>query len=324
LGLDAGSRHQLLEHAELSHTSRVKARQAARSSREPDIIVPELLNLHAAANREVNPALASQLFTGAYRKAKQVIETLPPRDHPLEFAQVCLVLNDMEAVLDRHVDGIYHARLAGQWAKAAGTKGSTLMGKDAGDLWGNARFAEAVSSHNLGLEKEARVLSSLVFTQRIKTWSAEAALALLKYTALAQRTSLRQVDTLSDQYREAVERFGSGTDPATTRLAFSEAKLRAYLACAPTKASLRKADAALEQCLSATAPGASEEHRVLAFIHQTGALRAVIFLNTYSHLLKARGDALRADTVRAEAESRAGRAGLAHQLVRIRGGIPFT
>jgi hypothetical protein len=324
LHLDVRSRHQLLEHADLSDTSHVKAREAACSYREIEVILPELLTLHAAANRELNPALASQLFTGAYGIAKQFIETLPPCEHPLEFAQVSLVLNDLEAVLDLNVEGIYHARLAAHWAKAAGTKGSNLLGKDADDLWGNALFAEAVSTHNLGLEKEARFLSSEVFTKRINMWSGEAALALLKYTAFAQRTSLRQVDMLSDQYREAVETFGSGTDQTTTRLAFSEAKLRAYLACPPTKASLMKAESALEQCLSETATGESEENRVFARISQIGVLSSVIFLNTYSQLLRARGDAIRAEKVRAEAESRANRAGLAHQLARIRAGSPFT
>ena len=42
--------------------------------------------------------------------AQQLMASLPRRDYPLEFAQVCLVLNDLEAVLDRNSDGIYHAR----------------------------------------------------------------------------------------------------------------------------------------------------------------------------------------------------------------------
>jgi hypothetical protein len=151
-------------------------------------------------------------------------------------------------------------------------------------------------------------------------WSGEAALHLLKCTAFAPRTSLRHVDTLSDRYLESVEKVGSKNDPATTRLAFSEAKLRAYLGCASTKAGLKKAEAELEQCLSATAPHASEESRVLTYISQTSALRAVIFLNTYSHLLEARGDAMQAQKVRTEAESRAHKAGLAHQLARISAG----
>jgi hypothetical protein len=235
-----------------------------------------------------------------------------------------LMGTDLEAVLDLNVDGIYHARLAGHWAKAAGSKGSNLLGKDADDLSANALFAQAVSSHNLGLNKEARFLSSTVLAKRINTWSGEAALALLKYTAFAQRMSLREVDKLSDQYLEAVETFGSGTDQTTTRLAFSEAKLRAYLACAPIKSSLRKADTALEQCLSETAPGESEENRVFARISQMGVLRSVIFLNTYSQLLRARGDSIRAEKVRTEAESRANRASLTHQLAWIRAGSLAT
>lgn len=326
LGLDVRSRDQLLEHASLSHESHIKASiamEGALSQLELDAILPELLKLHAAANHESNPALASTLFTRSYGLAKQFVKRVPPRAYPLEFAQVCLVLNDLEAVLDRNVDGIYHARLAQHWAKAAGVKESNLLGKDADDLWGNALVAEAVSTHNLGLNKEAHVLSEKAFTERINTWSGEAALHLLRYTAFAQRTSLQAVDRLSDQYFEAVEKFGSGTDSSTSRLALSEAKLRAYLACQPrAKASLKKADRELEQCLSETASHASEECRVFKYISQTGALRSVIFLNTYGQLLKARGDAIRAEKIRAETESRAKRAGLTHQLVRIRAGSP--
>jgi hypothetical protein len=233
------------------------------------------------------------------------------------------VLNDLEAVLDRNVEGIYHARLARDWAIGGGTKASQLLGKDADELWGNALVAEAVSFHNLGLDGKARVmLSRAVFTERSNPWAGEAALHRLKYTALAQKTSLRHVDTLADQYRETIVQVGSKTDPATTRLAFAEAKLRAYLACASTKASLKKAETELEQCLADTAPNVSEESRVLQYISQTGALRAVIFLNTYVQLLQARGDAKHAEKMRAEAESRAKRAGLAHQLARMRRGSP--
>lgn len=327
LGLDGGSRDQLLEHADLSHESHVRAStaiKAALSRRELDVILPDLLKLHTAAGGELNPSLASNLSTTAYCMAKQLMKSLPPRDYPLEFAQVCLVLNDLEAVLDRNVDGIYHARLAQHWATVGGTKESSLLGKDADHLWGNALFAEAVSSHNLGLDGAARLLSFKVFTKRINTWSCEAALNLLKYPAFAQRTSLRKVDELSDQYLEAVEKSGSRINQATTRLSFLEAKLRAYLGCKPTKASLKKADTELEQCLSATAPGESEESCVLALISQLGVLRSVIFLNTYSQLLKARGDFFRAEKIRAEAESRAIRAGLAHQFAWIRAGRPFT
>ena len=328
LCLEVKERFQLLEHATLSHQSHVKARsmiKEAISHRELDMLLPELLTLHATANRESDPAVASHLYTRSYHIAKQLLESLPPRDYPLEFAQICLVLNDLEAVLDQNVDGIYHARLARDWATRGGAKESKLLNKEADDLRGNALVAEAVSLHNLALDGKARlILSYRIFTEMSNAWSGEAALHLLKYTAFAQRTSLRQVDKLSDQYLEAVEKLGSKTDPATTRLAFSEAKLRAYLACAPSKASLRKADAALEQCLLDTALGESEESRVLARISQIGALRSVIFLNAYSQLLKARGYSLRAEKIRAAAESRANRAGLAHQLARIRAGSPFA
>jgi hypothetical protein len=297
--------------------------EEALSHLELDVILLVLLKLHEAANHELNPTFASTLFTRSYYLAKQFVKRVPARDYPLEFSQVCLVLNDLEAVLDRNVDGIYHARLAQHWAKAAGTNGSMLLGKDADDLWGNALVAEAVSTHNLGLNKEAHVLSEKAFTERINTWSGEAALHLLRYAAFAHRTSLRTVDQLSDQYHEAVEQFGSGTDPSTSRLALSEAKLRAYLACQPrAKASLKKADRELEQCLAETAPNASEESRVLQYISQTGALRSVIFLNTYGQLLQARGDSIRAEKIRVETESRAKQAGLAHQLSRIRAGNP--
>jgi transcriptional regulator with XRE-family HTH domain len=114
LGLDARSRDRLLEHAHLSHESHVKAcieMEAVLSRRELDMSLPELLKLHAAAGRELNPALASNLYTRSYCMAKQLVESVPPRDYPLEFAQVCLVLNDLEAVLDHNVDGIYSVKI---------------------------------------------------------------------------------------------------------------------------------------------------------------------------------------------------------------------
>jgi hypothetical protein len=326
LGLDANERDQLLEHATLSHISRAKtdtAMQEALRHHELDVLVSELCTLHAAANHASNPAIASDLYTSAYTMARQLMASLPRRDYPLEFAQVCLVLNDLEAVLNRNSDGTYHARLATDWTAGNGAKASQLLGKDADELWGNARVAEAVSLHNLGLDgKACAILSLPVFTKRSNPWAGEAALHLLKYIAFAQRTSLRQVEKLADHYQETVVLLGSRTDPATTRLAFSEAKLRAYLACATTKASVKKAEAELEQCLAETAPNASEERRVLQYISQTGALRAVIFLNTYGQLLQARGDAHQAEKMRAQAESRAKRAGLAHQLARMRTGSP--
>ncbi len=286
------------------------------------MILPTLLKLHAAANRQSNPWLASDLFMRSYHVAGQLINCVPPRDYPLEFAQVCLVLNDLEAVLDRNVDGVYHARQARHWARAGGRRRSNLLGKDADDLWGNALVAEAVSTHNLGLDSEAFSLSSVAFTEAINTWSCEAALHLLKYAPFAQRTSLRKVDELSDQYLESIERFGSGTDKSTTRLSFSEAKLRAYIACGSAKTSLEMATIELEQCLSDTDPDEPEESRVFELISQIGVLRAVIFLNTYGQLLKARGDSFRAEKVRAEAESMANRGGLTHQLARIHARSP--
>jgi tetratricopeptide (TPR) repeat protein len=327
LGLDDSSRAQLLNHAELSHESHVKEcseMEAALSGHELNVILPDLMKLHAAAGRELNPSLASNLFMRAYCMAKQVMKSLPPRDYPLEFAQVCLVLNDLEAVLDRNVDGVYHARLAQHWARVGGKKESSLLGKGTDQLWENALFAETVSTHNLGLDGEARLLSSVVFTARINIWSCEAALNRLKYTPFAQRTSLRQVDKLLDQYLEAVEKFGSRINQAPTRLSFLHAKLQAYLACYRTKASLKKAEAEFEQCLSESAPGKSEESSVFAFISQIGVLRSVIFLNTYGQLLKARGDLFRAEKIRAKAESRANRSGLVHQLAWIRAGHPFA
>jgi hypothetical protein len=227
-------------------------------------------------------------------------------------------------VLDRNVDGIYHAQLARHWATVGSTKESSLLRKDADDLWGNALFAEAVSSHNLGLYGKARGLSFEVLTKKINTWSCEAALNLIKYTPFAQRTSLRQVDRLSDQYLGAVEKFGSGINQATTRLSFLEAKLQAYLACSPTRTNQKKADTELERCLSVIAPAESEESRVFTLISRVGVLRSVIFLNTYSQLLRARRDFIRAERIRVEAESRAKRAGLYHQLAWIRAGSPFT
>jgi hypothetical protein len=326
LGLDANERDQLLEHAELSHTSQTKAHNAmqeALAHHELDVLLPALLTLHASANHASNPAVASDLYTSAYTMTKQLMASLPRHDYPLEFAQVCLVLNDLEAVLNRNVEGIYHARLATDWAIGGGTQESTLLGKDADDLWGNALVAEAVSLHNLGLDGKARVILSLpVFTKRSNPWAGEAALHLLKCIAFAQKTSLRQVDKLVDHHQETLVQLGSKTDPATTRLAFAEAKLRAYLACASTKTSLKKAEAELEQCLAETAPSASEASRVFAFIRQTGALRSVIFLNTYGQLLQARGDSKQAEKIQREAESRAKRAGLAHQLARMRTGSP--
>jgi hypothetical protein len=324
LGFDANERYQLLEHAELSHTSQTKTHnvmQEALAHHELDALLPALLTLHASATRASNLTVASHLYTSAYTMAKHLMESLPRHEYPLECAQLCLVLNDLEAVLNRNVEGIYHARLATDWAAGSGVKASTLLGKDADDLWGNALVAEAVSFHNLGLDGKARViLSRSVFTERSNPWAGEAALNLLKYIAFAQKTSLKHVDKLADHYQETLVQVGSKTDPATTRLAFAEAKLRAYLACASTKAKLKKAEAELEQCLTNTAPNASEESRVLQYISQTGALRAVIFLNTYGQLLKARGDAKQAAKMRAEAESRAKRAGLAHQLARMRSG----
>lgn len=213
----------------------------------------------------------------------------------------------------------YHAKLAQHWARIGGKKKSSLLDKNAEDLWVNALFAEAVSSHNLGLDKKACCIFYLVLAKRINIWSCEAALNLLKCTPLAQRTSIRQVDELLEKYLEAVDKFSSGINQAPTRLSFLEAKLRAYLACNPTKASLKKADKELEQFLLEVALGESEEDRVFVIISQIGVLRSVIFLNTYSQLLKMRGDIIRAKKVRAEAESRANRSGLAHQLGWIRG-----
>jgi ATP/maltotriose-dependent transcriptional regulator MalT len=138
----------------------------------------------------------------------------------------------------------------------------------------------------------------------------------------ADKHSIYTMDKLSDQYRETVVQLGSKTDPATTSIAFAEAKLRAYIACAATKASLKKAEAELEQCLAETAPHASEASRVFQYISQTGALRSIIFLKTYGQLLQARGDAKQAEKIWAQAESRAKRAGLAHQLARMRTGGP--
>jgi hypothetical protein len=204
LGLDANERDQLLEHAELSHTSQTKAHNAmqeALAHHELDVLLPALLTLHASANRASNPAAASHLYTSAYTMAKHLMESLPRHDYPLECAQVCLVLNDLEAVLNRNVEGIYHARLATDWAIGGGTKESQLLGKDTDDLWGNALVAEAVSLHNLGLDGKARViLSRSVFTERSNPWAGEAALNLLKYIAFAQKTSLKHVDKLADRY----------------------------------------------------------------------------------------------------------------------------
>jgi hypothetical protein len=324
LGLDANERGQLLEHADLSHKSSAEvdtAIEEAISHHELDVLLPVLLTFHASANCESNPAVASNLYMRSHNIAQQLMKSLPRRDYPLEFAQVCLVLNDLEAVLNRNSIGIYYARLAQDWAASGGTKESKLLGKDADELRGNALIAEAVSLRNLGLDGKARVILSLpVFTEMDNPWSGEAALHLLKCTAFAHRTSLRQVDELADNYLQVIEKLGSKTDPATTSLAFSEAKLRAYLACAPTKARLKKAEAELEQCLSRTDSNESEESRVFKYISQTSALRSVIFLNTYSHLLKVRGDSIQAEKVQIQAESRANKAGLAHQLARISAG----
>ena len=325
LRLDTRSRDQLLDHARLSHESHIKACLAIKSmSPEPDVSLPELLNVYAAANQEPDPILSSVLRAMSHRFAEQLFKCLPPRVYPLEFAQVCLVLNDLEAVLNNNVDGIYYARLAQNWmALLPGTKESQLLVKDAHVLLANALIAEAVSTHNLGLDKKAHILSRRILARRMNNiWSGEAALNMRKCTSIAGRTSASQVDALVDQYLEVVCKVGSSMDAETSSFAFFEAKLRAYISCSPTKRSVKKAAIELERCLSQIEFDGSEEERVLAFVNKLNTpgrhLRSVIFLNTYSRFLEMRGDHLRAERVRGEAESRAERAGLAHQLARMR------
>ena len=83
LGFDANERYQLLEHAELSHTSQTKTHnvmQEALAHHELDALLPALLTLHASANRASNPAVASHLYTSAYAMAKHLMERLPRHD----------------------------------------------------------------------------------------------------------------------------------------------------------------------------------------------------------------------------------------------------
>jgi transcriptional regulator with XRE-family HTH domain len=158
LPIDPEQRRALMEHMLLASERRMQLRKVCCSDlpgRPVDEYLEELRQAHHEAGYTRDPKQAKDQYRAVSEASRELLKQLNPAAYPLDVVEVCFLLHDVESVLNRHSDALYHAKLARD----------TLDNLDEADYDRdregfdryqiNAIRAEAVAYHNLKLAHQA-------------------------------------------------------------------------------------------------------------------------------------------------------------------------
>src|SRR5688572_10768545 len=130
-------------------------------------LLGEIGQAHVEATHAVDPTEAKRKYRVLRHACKRVLERIDPdparvdsddldfNANPLEFAQVCLFVHDVQCVFNRADDALVHAKYARGVMDACDPTRFRKRGEYFGHLRVNAVVAECLAYRNLGLHREA-------------------------------------------------------------------------------------------------------------------------------------------------------------------------
>lgn len=158
LPLPRERRQDLLDHMLFASERRLAAARALGyelTYRPPSDLVVELRRMRDAATYAPDPAHAKPLYLAVRDASATALHVLDARRHPLAFVELCLLMYDVQCVLHRPEDALYHGKLARTAMDQIQQNGRHSGSDRLAELSINVIRAEAVAFHNLGLSREA-------------------------------------------------------------------------------------------------------------------------------------------------------------------------
>jgi hypothetical protein len=313
LSLADDQRDDLLEQMHLASERRLRAWRALHmlvAESPPEETLERLRAAHWAATYTTDPAQAQKQYQILRDAATVLLQQDGMRQRPLTVVETCLILHDVESVLDRPGAALSHARFA-----------RAIMGRlDPGDYRRRDRFAhfrvntlyaEVVTLNNLGLASQAEERSAEAEAAMSASgtaaefWAPHILRGKLAAMSGRARFSLYQVRELADQVRALCDRRG---DPLDRQVALHAdiALARAYVGYGG-RLNLQKADDLLR----------SDVEHIDRF-HDLTLLRRVSLLRTFALICRARGRLDEWEQYVRQALALAEAAGLEHQIHAIR------
>ncbi len=210
-------------------------------------IVGDLGRAHVEATHTADPRLAKHNYRVISHACKLILERIDPDPervgsadpdfdaNPLEFVQVCLFLHDVQCVLNRADDALFHAKVAAQIMEACDRDKFSTRIDYFDHLKVNTLVAESLAYRNLKLLKQADEASRKAeeLIQELGSTSAEFWLPhvymhRLKAVIQRSRFTLGDVDGLLMQIDKAYGRRPYDFQPRWQEQ-LAEARARGYL-----------------------------------------------------------------------------------------------
>ena len=264
-----------------SRASAACARSAPPGTRSLSIPIGEALERLRAAHWAATYAAAPEEARAQYRLLHDLATALlrqeELRRQPLVLVETCLLLHDVESVLDRPSDALYHARLAGAVVRGLDPRDYRRSRVRFDHLAVNVPYAEAVTLTALGMPRQA--VERLEAAQAAASERTTAATFWLPHlyrrrlTALGgqARFSVYQAEEWADRARAACERRNDPLDPQVNLL-IDASLARIYLRYG-SRLSLRKASRLLR-------PGVE----ALQHVPYLGPVRRLTVLTTFAQI----------------------------------------
>lgn len=285
--LDREQKQHALEHIYLARQTKITLANAIDELVEgPNVtLVMEELREAQEISSFSSSAHLSNVYYRALRDATKFFLTrVNARRHPLDFVETCLLLHEVQCVLNRPDDALYHAKLASNTMTA-------LQREDfSDDIWRfdhylvNTTLAEGLAYHNLGLDVQAYALyeeaeSLLRSDAREQSGFWAPYISRMKLSAIRGmgRFTVGEVEHLASQARMHLEKRGDDHAPLVSLLV-DESLSRALVRYGGAQA-LRKADRILTQRLTEVDK-----------IPHIGALHRAIFYRGIARLRWVQGD----------------------------------
>lgn len=306
LPLEGALRQSLVEHWHLASERRLEAARATRRLREeaPVAVQVEYLgHLHHLAGTTPDQEESRRAYRVVRDISRVALQQVQPRQTSFQTVELCFLLHDVQCVLNRPDDALYHAKLARRILYGLESNLGRREQAEIDRLSFQAIRAEAVAYHNLKLFSHAYAVCQEGEASRFlreRPLVSKPFLFRDKMTALVGRPrfTLRDVEILAEQARAACEEWD---DPLNLLWMFllQESLGRAYLAYG----SYKKAERVLQQQLGQ-----------LDHIPYVGQLHKTIFFRTYGRLQWKQQDQEGWEYFIKLAIQTALRAGLTHQL----------
>jgi len=309
LPLPGEQRLSLQEHLLLARERRLQGKEVLSlelTERSVDDCISRLRQAHQLATFATHPSLAKKWYRLIYEVGGELLGHLHSKTHSLAFVEVCLLLHDVQCVLNRPDSALYCAKLARSVIQSLEPRDFQQDRELFDTLEINAIRAEAVAYHNLHLYQEAydcclQAHSANAMKNRPELWKPHLYRDMINALSRKPRFAISEAEGLANQIRAVCEHRGD--DFAPLLLLLSNRSLgEAYIEHGSLKKARRVLRAQLEQ---------------ITQIPNVGPLHRTLFLRTYGKLLIKQGDSAGWDFIRFAVRI-AHEAGLCHQIMEMR------